>query len=131
MSGSHFKISANTIMLKFYNKPTNTEIQLLCKNSERLLDAVDRLLERRFINGNDSDSWVCLKNELVLDMDASIDSLCLNQFDVIQLVQRREITDIPLIHVPVLYGCPSSKDLHGNVPDCMNIYFEDFSVIYR
>ena len=127
----HFKISANTIMLIFQNTSSKSELQLLCKKSESLTDVVDRLLKYGLINSSDSDSWVCLKNELVLDMDVSIASLCLNQFDVIQIIQRREVSDTPLIHMSILYGCPSSIDLHGNVPDCMNIYYEDFSVMYR
>ena len=91
----HFRISANTIMLIFQNTSSNSELQLLCKKNESLTDVVDRLLKNSFINVNDNDPWVCLKNVLMLDMDLSIAALCLNQFDVIRLVQRREVSDTP------------------------------------
>lgn len=130
----HFKISANTIMLKFFNTLNRTEIQLLCNKSESLSDVVDRLLKRNFIDDTEGFCLVCTKNECELDMDALIDSLNLRNFDIIKLEHRRTQSDgyIGGINtMTILYGCPSSMDLHGIIPNCMDRYFEDFNMVFR
>ena len=130
MSTLHFKIYSDITILKFHNTCTNTEKELICKKSESLSDVINRLFKEGSI-GDDGDIWKYEKNGLSLNTNVSIESLNLNHFDVIQLVKKSEIDDTRTVLKVTLYGCPSSEELQGLVPDCINVLFEDFDIIYR
>ena len=129
---SHFKILKNSIRLIFVDEVLKRETQMICSKDEFLSTVIERLISSNFIKKPaDGSSWRCFQNGKEL-RPYPILALNLQDRDRIYLAQKQDIEeDLHKIKIVCLYGCPSSMDIKGIVPDCMLVYFDNYYITER
>lgn len=121
----HFKILKNSIRLIFVDEVLKRETQMICSKDEFLSTVIERLISSNFIKKPaDGSSWRCFQNGKELK-PYPILALNLQDCDRIYLAQKQDMEE-DLHKMVCLYGCPSSMDIKGIVPNSMLVYFDDY-----
>lgn len=120
-------VPTEKILLTFTGTSYNKKLRLCCFKDETLSDVVVRLINNGFIYHSSGDVYRVFKGEEELRSNCPIGALGLDYGDSLRLVQIKHKPK-PMV---CLYGCPSAKELAGEVPDCMETVFEDLNFSYR
>lgn len=122
----------NSIELMFINPQHNSRVQVLCPQNILLCKIVDKLITNSFISQPQNGySWRCTCRGRALNQYCTLSDLNLEENDCIYLYLKKEPENPKNFPMVTLYGCPSSKDVKGIVPDCMLVCFEDFQIVER